>query len=334
MYPRVSGLNDSCNAARSEYRGVHVKRSIRLTLTAVTTAAVVLVGTQAKAIDAPPVTVDQLATHVARVGHHLGALVSPTMGTTDLTAHLQAGASVTIPRNTKGLVGIKNGDSPTISLSLPAEADTKEPVISRDGTVVYKAAHADGVSVAVQALEQGAVSIQTVLESAASPRSFTYTVQGGVQPKIRADGGADLVVKTGEALLVVGEVKAPWAVDANGNAVDTKYVVSGSKLTQLVNADANTAYPVVADPTYGSTWGIPTVYLDRSETNAAASDIQFVYIICSAAGLWNPVVGVVCAGNAFIINKGAKNAVARNECVKIMIGPGVVGTDSFSDNCH
>ncbi|WP_152659558.1 hypothetical protein [Demequina salsinemoris] len=46
----------------------------------------------------------------------------------------------------------------------------------------------------------------------------------------------------------VASVAAPWAVDANGEALDTSYELDGSTLTQVIQTDDSTAFPVTADP--------------------------------------------------------------------------------------
>lgn len=48
----------------------------------------------------------------------------------------------------------------------------------------------------------------------------------------------------------VATIGAAWAVDANGQAVATHYEIDGTTLTQVVETDARTAYPVVADPSW------------------------------------------------------------------------------------
>ncbi len=48
----------------------------------------------------------------------------------------------------------------------------------------------------------------------------------------------------------VATIGAAWAVDANGAAVPTRYEIDGTTLTQVVETDATTAYPVVADPSW------------------------------------------------------------------------------------
>ena len=63
--------------------------------------------------------------------------------------------------------------------------------------------------------------------------------------------------------------EAPWAVDANGNAVPTTYSVSGDTITQTTDLTGVTAFPVVVDPevTYGQ---VIYVYFDTTEVAIAA----------------------------------------------------------------
>ncbi|MFC9467274.1 hypothetical protein [Streptomyces coelicoflavus] len=50
-----------------------------------------------------------------------------------------------------------------------------------------------------------------------------------------------------------GFFDAPWAKDAAGNDVPTAYKVVGDKLVQHVDFDANSAFPIVIDPSWWST---------------------------------------------------------------------------------
>lgn len=52
----------------------------------------------------------------------------------------------------------------------------------------------------------------------------------------------------------VAEIAAPWAVDADGNAVPTLYEIAGDTLVQKVRVDASTTFPVVADPSFDWVW--------------------------------------------------------------------------------
>lgn len=52
----------------------------------------------------------------------------------------------------------------------------------------------------------------------------------------------------------LGRIAAPWARDATGRAVPTRYEIRGSTLVQVVeHRGGNVSYPVVADP---SVWKI------------------------------------------------------------------------------
>jgi hypothetical protein len=212
----------------------------------------------------------------------------------------------------------------SLSISPPAQVNGSAAIVTADGTVVYEATQGDDVAVAVQALSTGGVSIRTILASADSGRSFTYPVQGGITPELRADGGLDLVAYSAGVRVVVGGVDAPWAFDANKQQVPTRYTVSGNQFTQVVDVSANTAFPVVADPTYGHTYLIPTAYLDKSETRMAAGDTNGMNVLGGAMTLWNGVAGVLCAANVWSLNSVARQAVNEGKCMKILLGIGNV----------
>lgn len=48
----------------------------------------------------------------------------------------------------------------------------------------------------------------------------------------------------------------PWAIDGNGNPIDTRYEVDDEVITQWVDLASATAFPVVADPYLGINLGI------------------------------------------------------------------------------
>ncbi|HQY32476.1 MAG TPA: hypothetical protein PLS68_00775 [Actinotalea sp.] len=308
-------------------------RALRTVIVAAATAAVVtLASTSATAVE--PLDPFAVVADALLVAPDLGLVESPIeQPGGELTAALTATLSAELPRDAQGEVTIEAQGAPALTLSLPAELRAGDATVATDGTVVYPGAEAQDTSVAVRALASGLVSIQTILPSADSEHSFTYTVGDGVTPVLRLDGGVDLVAAVDGVPTVIGEIRPPWAVDANGAAVSTSYRVSGADVTQAVTPTANTVYPVVADPTYGHTYGLPTIYLTRAETRKAGGDAGTIYTICAAAGLWNAYVGFMCAANTQIINSRAKTAANQNKCLKIIVGPGVVTTASFTANC-
>ena len=51
---------------------------------------------------------------------------------------------------------------------------------------------------------------------------------------------------------LMGVFKAPWAKDANGKEIETYYTLEGNSIVQHVNFDKTCAFPIIADPWYGT----------------------------------------------------------------------------------
>lgn len=185
-------------------------------------------------------------------------------------------------------------DALEISVALPGADSLDRGVVAGDGTVVFQGA--SEATVAVQALTDGRLRVQTVLASAAAPTAYTYTVGGDVDLLPRPDGGIDLVVSDQalQATVVVGEVAAPWATDAAGNAVATYYTVEGANITQHVTVTPNTVFPVTADPTYTFGWWY-YAHFNRAETKTIANGgwgATGIAGICTVLG--GPIAGAYC----------------------------------------
>lgn len=175
------------------------------------------------------------------------------------------------------------------SIELPDELSVGDGVVAEDGTVVYAANDSSGDAVAVQTLEDGSTRIQTVIGAAGSAHEFGYRMDG-YQP-YQSDTGE--VIFLNEAGNYV-PVAAPWATDAKGRAVQTRYEVRGDELFQLVTPDASTTYPVVADPSWiwnGPIWGMK---LNRAET-ARVRDYAAALTMCGSFLKRLPRVAWACA---------------------------------------
>lgn len=138
-----------------------------------------------------------------------------------------------------------------LAVTLPGQADLSVPVTG-DGVSVYRH-EARPFSVAVNPVVDGAQFV-TVLADRAAPMTFDYSfvessVGNAVSVVLTDDGGARLIDRRNRAVLA--EIEAPWAFDARGRAVQTRFeVAGGGRLTQVVEhrADRDVAYPVTADP--------------------------------------------------------------------------------------
>lgn len=163
--------------------------------------------------------------------------------------------TVDIPDQAQGEIVVTD-DAADFTIDLPGSNAQAAAKPSSLGGVTYD--NADDFTTTVLPKNDGSVQIVTVLESADAPTDYTYTITGSVGShlQLQDDGGVALLSADGDW---EGGVAAPWAKDANGDAVETSYSVDGNTLTQHVSATADTVFPVVADPW----WGIN--YIDHTE---------------------------------------------------------------------
>lgn len=79
----------------------------------------------------------------------------------------------------------------------------------------------------------------------------------------RSEGPADpatLQMQTMNSGEQVGAIAAPWAFDADGNAVTTSYTIEGDVLIQTIEHLDSAVYPVLADP-----WFKPWTWSKKSK---------------------------------------------------------------------
>lgn len=148
---------------------------------------------------------------------------------------------------------LPGGDAP-VAVRLPATKDVAG-VTTKAGTMVYPDAAAS-TDVAAQATKDGGVRTLVILKDgrAAKQQRFGLELPEGTEIRGTGSGEYDLLQRLGDGLeKVLATIGAPWAKDANGKEVATRYRIEGHDLVQEIDADSHTAYPVVADPklTYG-----------------------------------------------------------------------------------
>jgi len=222
------------------------------------------------------------ATELSATGDLVAGELSTDAGDVQSTVPMSAEEAITVTSE-------NDSGAQTATIDLPDEIDVKDGVVADDGTVVFTATDDSGDAVAVQTLEDGSTRIQTVIGGSESAHEFGYRMDG-YQP-YQSDSGEVIFVSADGNYVPVA---APWATDANGNPVETRYEIRGDELFQIVVPDESTAYPVVADPSwqwYGPIWGMK---LNRAETSrvrdyAAALGMCAVFarqvsIACSAFG--------------------------------------------------
>lgn len=153
-----------------------------------------------------------------------------------------------IPVDASEPLTLQSTNGPEISITLPRGGDNDEEP-EREGSGAISHDLGDGSHIVPAIRSNGIVQILSVLHDAAAPTSFDYDVAVGEEGSLitAADGGARVLDADGHEAAVIA---APWAVDASGKQIPTRFVVGRNRLTQIVDTAsvADVQYPVVADP--------------------------------------------------------------------------------------
>ena len=167
----------------------------------------------------------------------------------DYFSNAGASAIVSIPINSKNPIQLSGRSGTAINILLPFAAGAINSKVVADGAVAFD--NKNGSISTVLNKTDGSLQVATVLEKQSAPTQFSYEVNlpKGVQMVLDSDGGVSFLTSVGR---YVGGVAPAWAIDARGATVPTRYSISGSTLTQIVDhRDLPFAYPVVADPWFG-----------------------------------------------------------------------------------
>ena len=170
------------------------------------------------------------------------------------------------------LIDSAGGDS--ASMSLPGAG------IGADvGTTTVFDGAAPDTQVGVQPTQDGFRALVRI-DSQDAPERYDYVVGGDAASlRLEEDGSVTVLNADGGT---IAYVESPWARDANGVDIPTRYDVSGLTLTQVVqHRGAGYAYPIVADPFWSDAWKV---------------------VKCTAA------VGAFIAGNLLLATKVRKSA--------------------------
>ncbi|MDN4613260.1 hypothetical protein P5G50_02240 [Leifsonia sp. F6_8S_P_1B] len=159
------------------------------------------------------------------------------------------GTNVIVPSDPEESVRLSSGNGDA-SLGLPFAGVADGAVVRGDGAVSYD--NNNGSSTVPIVRRDGSVQINTVIRHSGAPKRYDYAVSvpSGQSLHLAPDGSVYVAAETGVPSFYIA---APWAKDAAGNPVPTHFELAGKTLTQVVDFTAETAFPVVADPTVYST---------------------------------------------------------------------------------
>lgn len=104
-----------------------------------------------------------------------------------------------------------------------------------------------------------------VIDNQDAPTEYRFedAVPDGRTAELRPDGSVQFFDSDGNKS---GGIAAPWALDANGKEVPTRYTLDGTTLVQTIDHEG-AAYPVAADPA----WFLVIVFAARLAAPTAAA---------------------------------------------------------------
>lgn len=322
--------------------------SQRSSIKSVRLALVALIGTTALVLSAvTPAHAEDPATRVASVVEaaveEIGAEPSVAAGA------LTSSVDIAAPQSSlDDLIITPNDDAGApLAIGLPTEIPAAVPTLASDGTIVYLGG-AGSANLTIEPLADG-VRLATVLTDDSQSTRYTYAMDDNVHPEPQADGSIALrwieEIEAEEGTVsveaVIGSFSPAWAIDAHGNEVETSYEIDDNRITQLIEPDADTTYPIVADPQYIRDSAFQyRVRWNRAETTTIAGGgwgASGLTAVCIAAGtaiglaVGAVVLGAVClgiAGSAVYTAGVAQNSSPRR-CLQLLVRAGNVYGTSF-----
>lgn len=143
--------------------------------------------------------------------------------------------------------------------------------------------------------------------------------------------------------VVVATVARPWAVDADGNGVETSYALEGDTLRQVVYPDDTTVYPITVDPRIRHAWYGVSVDFTKAETkivsragNDCAAILALGTAVAAASEVGAPVavvLGIIAAGCG-VYGRVADNAVDDGKCLSFKWVWGVGVPIAWESKCY
>lgn len=137
--------------------------------------------------------------------------------------------------------------------------------------------------------QPGGVRELTVLHQGNTAR-FVVSLPAGATLHQASDGG---LLVLNQASRAIGVIAAPWAIDARGKRLPTRYAAEGDVIVQRVQT-RGAVYPIVADPSFHWYWNGVVITLSWADQMAVAQwglSVLAPFLLASGFG-WTVVVPV------------------------------------------
>jgi len=232
---------------------------------------------------AAPNHAEEIADLIDEVAPNQGNIVHGIVSAENVVAP-NDDVSITVPLDASEPLMIEDNDPNSgmaLEVQLPEEVRHQVGQVANDGSVIYSSPRG-GTGAAIQILDDASARVQTVTADASGPHSFTYSFGDGIKPILLEDGSIELVEETANGHISHATVDRAWAMDANGNAVESYYKIDGDQLIQVIDTSAgNVKYPIVADPKFRVGLGL-YVYLNRLEKTTYKAFTSSIAVLGSA----------------------------------------------------
>lgn len=166
--------------------------------------------------------------------------------------HDASNSTVSVQKNPKDGVSVSNKKlgGTSVHVGLPYADRASDASSVSQGIVSYD--NKNGSSTIPVAKNDGSLQMVTKIDNRDAPIEYKYVMglpQGA--KLVHQEDGSVLILDGGGKM--ISAVSKPWAVDAQGTSVDTKYVLQGNELIQVIShTSQDYKYPIVADPWLGA----------------------------------------------------------------------------------
>lgn len=235
---------------------------------------------------------------------------------------------------------------PSVSIGVPGSPDQGTEI---DGSVVYPEVAADA-SVVARATADGAQAL-VAIDGAEAPTRYAFPVAvAGHGAELRPGPGGGVEVLDPVSGAVAATVQPPWAVDAAGSAVPTRYEIDGSDLIQVVDHEGS-AYPVLADPdvvkncgTISCTWywsvaathRLADALLGPDGGLAAGITSGVACYALAATGPGGLACGLIYTAGSYALARALNAADRGNRCFTVSTPPRLTfgSVSQTNSRCH
>lgn len=203
-------------------------------------------------------------------------------------------AFVTVPSDPREAVTLSNSSGPDIGLGLPA-ARRMGTAVDHNGMTMFMHP-SNQTAIAVQPTGRSGVRALVHIAGPEAPPRYRFRLDLPEDARLQKTPDGSVIAVAADGKSVLGHIAKPWARDAAGNEVATRYKIKGETLIQRV-AHEGATYPVVADPwVQWNSWGY-SIYFSRWETTVIGWGIGAVGVYFGWTG-WAAVAAYSASGLA------------------------------------